>query len=78
MHTHHIAGEKSTIGDRCYTTRSGLRIGAGYQPPIRCNPEAIERCAKSSGAELRDMAVIWACIVALCALTMILLMEEAA
>lgn len=63
------------IGDRCYTTRSGLRIGSAYSTPICRNPIAIQRCHSSAKRDLRDMAVVWACIVAACALAMILIAE---
>lgn len=61
------------IGDRCYTTKSGIRIGSAYTPPSRCDGRAVY--AMQPTPTSGDMAVVWACVVALCALIVILLLE---
>ena len=61
------------IGDRCYTTRSGVRIGSAYTPPSRCDGHAVY--VTQPIPTIGDVAVVWACVVALCALIMILLLE---
>lgn len=63
------------IGDRCYTTRSGVRIGSAYTPPSSCDGHAVY--AMQPRPTIGDVAVLWACVVVLCALIMILLLEAA-
>lgn len=59
--------------DRCYTTRSGLRIGSAYTPPKRCDGHAVY--ATMQRQSMADIAVLWACVIATCALILILLAE---
>jgi hypothetical protein len=60
-------------GDRCYTTRSGLRIGSAYTQPQRCDGHAVY--ATQTNPTMADIVVLWACVIAICALILILLAE---
>lgn len=59
------------LGDRVYTTRSGVRIGSAYTPPNRTQPCAVERPLQNITRN-PDAIVTIACTIAALALAAIL------